>query len=88
MGQLQTDLGTTYSVRQKIASEDGPDKVIAGAGTNVPVAGNAVFAAGVGEPAVMTGNQALPLGGTVPRPAPAVPSIYEWQQQRVRSEAF
>ncbi len=43
--------------------------------------GNGRFAPGVGRPAVLEGNEALPLGDA-PRPAPAVPSIYEWQQRQ------
>ena len=46
--------------------------------------GNGVIAAGVGKPAVMERNQALPAGIAAPRPVPDVPSIYEWQQEHVR----
>ena len=43
--------------------------------------GGGNIVAGLGKPAVNEGNEALPLADA-PRPAPAVPSIYEWQQAR------
>ena len=46
--------------------------------------GNGRFVAGAGKPAVMKGNEAQPLG-EAPRPSPAVPSIYEWQQRNRRT---
>lgn len=46
--------------------------------------GNGRFADGPAQPAVMEGNQALPLAEDAPRPAPPVPSIYDWQQEHAR----
>ncbi|MFC1717437.1 hypothetical protein ACFL6S_27500, partial [Candidatus Poribacteria bacterium] len=42
--------------------------------------GNGKFASGMGKPALIEDNQALPLGDA-PRPEPEVPSIYEWQNR-------
>ena len=47
--------------------------------------GNGQFAAGAGKPSVIEDNKALALQD-VPRPTPAVPSIYQWQQQLHGSE--
>ena len=48
---------------------------------NTLYGGSGTFADGAGEPAVMEGNEALPLVDDAPRPAPAVASIYDWQQE-------
>jgi hypothetical protein len=45
--------------------------------------GSGRTATGAVPPAVMAGNQALPVGDT-PRPQPAVPSIFDWQRQQAR----
>ncbi|MCZ7645548.1 MAG: hypothetical protein M5U26_09730 [Planctomycetota bacterium] len=45
--------------------------------------GNGAFAAGLAEPLVNEGNEAAPLADA-PRPEPAVPSIYEWQQEHAK----
>jgi hypothetical protein len=45
--------------------------------------GNGQIAAGAARPVVAEGNQALPLQ-EAPRPAPDVPSIYEWQQKHAQ----
>jgi hypothetical protein len=45
--------------------------------------GSGAFAAGLGKPLVAEGNDALELQDAA-RPVPAVPSIYEWQQQNVK----
>ena len=42
--------------------------------------GNGRFASGIGKPARISGNRAHP-PGSAPRPAPAVPSIYQWQKE-------
>ena len=47
---------------------------------NVLYGGNGRFNAGAAEPVVSRGNRAHPLA-EAPRPKPAVPSIYEWQQR-------
>jgi hypothetical protein len=50
---------------------------------NTLYGGNGQIATGAGTPARRKDNQALPLSAALPpRPQPAVPSIYEWQQQR------
>ncbi|MBI4657823.1 MAG: hypothetical protein HY735_03050 [Verrucomicrobia bacterium] len=46
--------------------------------------GNGQIASGPAKPLVMDGNQVFPLGDG-PRPLPAVPSIYEWQQNQARA---
>jgi hypothetical protein len=46
--------------------------------------GSGTFADGAGEPAVMQGNEALPLAEDIPRPEPEVVSIYDWQQEHAR----
>lgn len=43
--------------------------------------GNGQFVTGAAQPAVLDGNRAFPYNNA-PRPQPAVPSIYEWQQRR------
>jgi len=43
--------------------------------------GNGVVAAGKGKPLVNKANKTLPIGDA-PRPAPKIPSIYQWQQER------
>ncbi len=50
---------------------------------NTLAGGNGRFVEGPAKPAVAKGNKAQPLGD-LPRPKPAVPSIYEWQQKNVR----
>jgi hypothetical protein len=42
--------------------------------------GNGKFISGTGKPALMEGNEALPLDDA-PGPTPEVPSIYEWQNK-------
>jgi hypothetical protein len=46
--------------------------------------GSGKAVAGTGKPAVDQGNQFAPLG-EAPRPAPVVPSIYDWQKANVRA---
>lgn len=46
--------------------------------------GNGRIVAGAAQPLVLEGNQAFP-PGEGPRPAPPVPSIYEWQQNLARA---
>ncbi|MGC9316808.1 MAG: right-handed parallel beta-helix repeat-containing protein [Armatimonadota bacterium] len=48
---------------------------------NALYGGNGRLVEGMGEPAVMEGNEVHPLpeGDLPPRPTPPVPSIYEWQ---------
>jgi hypothetical protein len=45
--------------------------------------GNGRIVSGLGRALVMERNQALPLGDA-PRPAPAVPSICDWQQKHAK----
>ena len=45
--------------------------------------GNGRIVSGAGAAAVLEANEAQPLE-SAPRPVPAVPSIYEWQQQHAR----
>ena len=46
--------------------------------------GNGTLADGAGKPAVMEGNETLALTDDIPRPQPAVASIYDWQQEHAR----
>jgi hypothetical protein len=48
---------------------------------NALYGGNGKVADGMGEPAVVRGNRTAPTA-TPPRPNPAVPSIYEWQNSQ------
>ncbi len=50
---------------------------------NALYGGNGKITSGKAEPALAEGNKTLPLG-SAPRPAPKVPSIYEWQLQQAK----
>jgi len=51
---------------------------------NILSGGNGQFVAGPGNPSAIKDNKAFALQD-VPRPTPAVPSIYEWQKQSARN---
>jgi len=60
-----------------------PDCVGAEITGNTLYGGNGKFVSGMGKPAVLKDNEAKSLGEAA-RPAPPVPSIYEWELQHCR----
>jgi hypothetical protein len=60
--------------------------------TGVEIEGNRVYGGsgqvvgGAGRPLVERDNQLLPAAKEIPRPAPPVPSIFEWQRQQSRNK--
>ncbi|NLE60176.1 MAG: hypothetical protein GX616_17640 [Planctomycetes bacterium] len=49
---------------------------------NLVYGGNGQLVGGDGKAAIAEGNEFFPFAERVPRPQPAVPSIFEWQRRK------